>query len=102
MSQQLILAGAGPVPPGMLIFGRDLRSGKIFPICPECGFAWPEHPKRPMLITDYHPIGFACPDGVAIATLEEVEAAGLHNLITGSVCRADFSGSLDVFLSPDD
>ncbi len=102
MSRNLVLAGDCPVPKGILVFIRDLRSGKIFPICPDCGFAWPEHPKRPMLITDYLPIGFACPDGVAIATLKEVEGAGFRDLISETMSESDFAWDLDVFSSQGD
>jgi hypothetical protein len=102
MSQNLILGGDCPVPPGTVVFVRDVRSGSVFPICPDCGFAWPDYPKQPMLITDYLPTRFACPDGFVVVTRAEVEAAGFRDLISGAIPESDFAWDLGSISRPDD
>jgi hypothetical protein len=76
---------------GAAIFLTSVRDRSVFFACAECGCAWTRPPAPFLVDTADPPITFA-PDGFRIASREEIDAAGLADLIRDGHAERSSSG----------
>ena len=72
-----VCAGAGAA-----VFLRSLADGRIFFACAACGCAWANPPESHVVDT-VDPTEKFAPSGFAYATIADIRAAGLQEVING-------------------
>jgi hypothetical protein len=65
---------------GAVVFVARVGAAELFFACPECGCAW-RNPPTPFQVDTIDPPSAFAPQGFTVATLQEIRAAGLDNLI---------------------
>jgi len=63
-----------------VFFVKSRGTGTVFFYCPLCGIAW-NYPPPPTVLDEMNPLEHFAPSGIALPTREEIDAAGLADLI---------------------
>ena len=82
---------------GAMLFVKAAETGMIFFLCPMCGTAWKTPPKSSVVDEIGDPKQIS-PEGVELASKEDIEDAGFADVIVSGVPAQDWIGPLQEYL----
>lgn len=96
--ETVFAAGDCPVCPGFgsIFFVKSISSGALFFLCPYCGVAWKTLPRPDALDEIAGPEKLA-PAGIDLPSRNDIDLAGLSDLITAEHRYADWAEALQEY-----